>query len=272
MKDKYSLLISLLLLVALLLFTSCDLGDGGTPDDDNDDNYEQNDTMAWAYDLSSDEQIWLSTIDGLGIQANEDWYQIDVTSGQERVCVELLFTHADGDIDLALVDASNKTLAVSTSSTDDEHIDYVVSASGTYYIRVYFANAGNTYDMWWDDLLVDDNYEPNDTMASAYDLYGLGFDWLSTLDGLGIQADEDWYQIHTGGYSLNVRLRFRHADGDIDLALYNASGTLLANSVSKTDNEDITYLAGTTSTCYIRVYNGNAGNTYDMSFICFPEP
>jgi len=47
----------------------------------SDDHYEENDTLAAAYDLSSDEQTWLSTINGYGIQADRDWYRIEVTPG-----------------------------------------------------------------------------------------------------------------------------------------------------------------------------------------------
>jgi len=118
-----------------------------------DDNYEPNNSIESAYDLTSDEWTWLSTIDGYGVLADDDWYEIYVTSGEERVVVDLRFTHADGDIDLALVDASGTTLATSASTTDEEYIDFTVPASGKYYIKVYLysGNAGNTYDFWWDD-------------------------------------------------------------------------------------------------------------------------
>jgi hypothetical protein len=147
MKDKFGVLIRLMLLFALLLLTSCVGGDGGTPDD----NYEPNDIMASAYDLSGYYGTLLSTIDGLGIQADEDWYQIDVTldNGVVNLVVYLYFTHADGDIDLALYDASGTLLAISSSTTDDEYIHYLGLASGTCYIRVYNSGVGNTYDLLW---------------------------------------------------------------------------------------------------------------------------
>jgi hypothetical protein len=134
----------------MLLLASCDgnVVICGTTDD----NYEPNDYMASAYDLSSDERTWLSNIDGMGVQSDEDWYQIYVNSGSERVIVDLQFTHADGDIDLRLYNASGIRLATSDSLTDDEHVDYTVSASGTYYIMVNYGNACNIYDLWWDDI------------------------------------------------------------------------------------------------------------------------
>ncbi len=118
-----------------------------------DDNYEENDTLATAYDLSTMETDWLSTIDGNGIQADSDWYQIFVNPGDEEVKVEAQFTHSEGNIDLALYNSSGTVLASSESTTDDESIDHVVPAGGiNYYISVYGGNQGNLYDLWWDDI------------------------------------------------------------------------------------------------------------------------
>jgi hypothetical protein len=120
---------------------------GGT-----DDNYEENDTWQSAYDLISYEYIWLSNIDGYGIQADDDWYQIYVTTGDERVQIDAQFTHSEGDIDISLHDSAGGLLAWSNSTSDDEFINYEVNSGGTYYIRVYYADAGNQYDLWWDDI------------------------------------------------------------------------------------------------------------------------
>jgi len=35
---------------------------------------------------------------------------------------------------------------------DNEYIDYIVPAGGTYYIKVYYDDQGNQYDLWWDDF------------------------------------------------------------------------------------------------------------------------
>lgn len=117
-----------------------------------DDAYEENDTLAAAYDLSSHENTWLSSIQGYGTQRDADWYRIDVTPDFQRLVIDLQFTHADGDIDLALFDAGGAWMAGSASTDDNEHIDTTVPAGGIYYIKVYYADAGNTYDLWWDDL------------------------------------------------------------------------------------------------------------------------
>lgn len=117
-----------------------------------DDNYEENDTLETAYNLSSQERTWLSSINGFGIQSDDDWYKIDVTSGYENVLVDCQFTHSAGDIDIALYNASGNELTSSTSTSDDEYIDCVVPSPGIYYIKVYYDDAANTYDLWWDDV------------------------------------------------------------------------------------------------------------------------
>ena len=119
----------------------------------SDDNYEENDIRAEAYYPGYDwEQTWLSDIEGAGIQSDDDWYRIEVESGFEHVTVTCLFTHAEGDIDIALCDSSGTELSDSYSITDNEVIDHVVPNAGAYYIQVYYGDAGNSYDLWWDDL------------------------------------------------------------------------------------------------------------------------
>jgi len=118
-----------------------------------DDAYEENDTLGTAYDLSFWQLTWLSTIAGYGVQADQDWYRIYVTPGYEHVQVEAIFSDAQGDIDICLTDGSGIPLDCSTSISDNESIDVVVPAGGAYYyIRVYYGNAGNLYDLWWDDI------------------------------------------------------------------------------------------------------------------------
>ena len=118
-----------------------------------DDNYEENDSRQNAHDLSSHEGTWLSDIDGHGIQADDDWYQIEVMPGRERVLVDCQFTHADGDIDIELRDSLGNWVDDSTGIWDDEFIDHIVDSGGTYYIKVFLENRGNTYDLWWDNAV-----------------------------------------------------------------------------------------------------------------------
>ena len=153
-----------------------------------DDNYEENDTSNAAYDLSSDEGTWLRNIQGLGIQSDDDWYEIYVDAGYERVMVNLDFVHADGDIDLALYDSTGSELDFSAGISDEESIDYVVPVPGTYYLKVYYEDNGNTYDLWWDDVQPVDGNCVKDNVT--------GLIWEVKTDDGGLHdkdAEYTWY-------------------------------------------------------------------------------
>jgi hypothetical protein len=115
----------------------------------------------------------------------------------------------------------------------------------------------------------DDNYEENDSRSAAWNPGNYwGETWLSTFNGMGIQNDDDWYRIdfyENGG--LYIDCQFSHAEGNIDIQLYDSNGTLLQQSTSNTDNESI-YFSGDVPSqdFYIRVYGDNSGNSYDLRY------
>jgi len=190
---------------------------------------------------------------------DEDWFQIEVTSGFERVVANLAFTHADGDIDLELVDASGNVLATSESTTNNEHIDVTVSTSGIYYLRLFSASyTGNSYTLSW---MLDDELEPNDSILEARPA-------TANTGYPGIQFDDDWFRIEvtTGFERVVANLTFTHADGDIDLELVDASGNVLATSQSTTDNEQIDFTVSSSGSYYLRVFdfNNGSGNIYTL--------
>lgn len=115
------------------------------------DAYEQNDTRASAFDLRGTPGRWLNTIAGLGAQFDDDWYRIFAPTGAEQLTIVLLFTHALGDIDLALVDDSGNTLTTSTGTVDNESIPRFVVPDGnrSYFIRVYYKDRGTPYNLLW---------------------------------------------------------------------------------------------------------------------------
>lgn len=144
-----------------------------------DDNYEPNDTLATAADPNNNGGQWaqqfLSTINGPGIANNQDWYEISVTSGFERLIVDLQFTHANGDIDLQVVDANGTVFTGGYSTTDNETIDVVLPTAGTWYLQVYpFSGSGNSYDLRWDDV----------APSALPDLAPVSFDLDATNDEL----------------------------------------------------------------------------------------
>jgi len=107
-----------------------------------------------------------------------------------------------------------------------------------------------------------DAAEPNDDRATAFAVTAP----LTDLQICG--ADVDWFSLQaTQGQTIAVTATFRHADGDIDLALYQGSSTTpLQLSDSVTDDEAVTAEAPATDTYRIRVWGfQDTRNTYDLT-------
>ena len=106
--------------------------------------------------------------------------------------------------------------------------------------------------------------EPNDTYQTANTL-------AKDTSISGTQSEDDWYVITaaTSGRLL-IDLTFAHADGNIDLELYDGiplvgdpsvPGLLLAvSNTANTDHEFVDWSLLNDGTYYIRVYGGPGGN------------
>ena len=246
------------------------------------DNYEENDTRSTSFDLTGHERRLLSKLDGLGIQNDEDWYRIQADALTAELRVLTTFSHGEGDIDVELYNEAGYIVARATSSTNDESLVLPSPAPGTHYIRVYYGNAGNEYDLTWAALTAaelneinagDDNYEDNDTDGEAYPLTA-DDSRLSNLLGFGLQFDDDWYAITVGddNFGLFVECLFDDSEGDIDLEIYDDFGTPIVRRDSVTDNEVIdidTRIPG--GVYFIRVYGPNLGTEYDLYFVARTE-
>ncbi|MFX1502423.1 MAG: PPC domain-containing protein, partial [Promethearchaeota archaeon] len=223
-----------------------------------DDNYEPNNDISTAYILG--ERTWLSTIMGYGVQHDDDWYEINVDPGEERLVVFLRFFHGEGNIDLELYNGTVQFIVGSFSTTDDEFLDITVPA-GLYFLKVYYGNNGNQYDLMYDDMnpgLVDDYYEENDFFTQAYWLPQAT--WLSSNpNGLGILRDEDWYNITLdfGEEHLFAELVYDRTQGNLDIFIYNSTDWFWFDEVV-----DFTFMYSGT---YSLLVNGtNSGIVYDL--------
>ena len=241
-----------------------------------DDAYEENDELAEAYDLSAWERSWLRKLDGPGVQRDEDWYKITVPANVAELDIRTNFNPLAGDIDLELYNANGYLIDRSISQTDIESLTYSSPASGDYYIQIHYENAGNEYDLWWAaftqeelDSVVEDAYEPNNSFDGGYVLTDDQV-WFTDLLGLATQTDDDWFEItiEDDNAGLDVDVTFTHADGDIDVEVYDSLGSIIIRSESQTDNEFINYNAPLPAGTYqIRVYGANLGNEYDLYWL-----
>lgn len=239
------------------------------------DAYEQNDTRPQAFDLLGHEKQLLSKLNGKGIQADEDWYRIAATANTAELKVLSTFMHEAGDIDVELYNAAGFLIARSVSVTNNEAITLPKPAAGDYFVRVYYGNAGNSYDLWWGafsqpeiDDLVADAYEIDNSKEQATVLPQ--HTSLRDLEGLATQTDSDWWSIDVSAESLGflVECSFTHADGDIDIEVIDPLGAVVMRANSQTDNEIINYNAPLPAgTYFVRVYGANLGNSYDLNWV-----
>ncbi|MFB0555683.1 MAG: choice-of-anchor D domain-containing protein [Phycisphaerae bacterium] len=238
------------------------------------DRFEPNDNPAEATDLG---MLGNRTEDDLTIHefSDEDYYFL--TAGDSGMLyVHILFSHSLGDLDLTVYDSSGSPLAISTSSSDDESVSVAVTGGQTYYVRVYgYAGAANpNYDLViYGPEPPGERFEFNDSFGAATDLGMLGDRTEADLT-IHKSYNDDYYLL-TAAYSgtLNVDILFSHSLGDLDLKIYDSSESLLASSISETDDEHVSVAVTGGQTYYVRVY-GYAGATnpdYDL-VIDGPEP
>ena len=85
----------------------------------------------------------------------------------------------------------------------------------------------------------DDEFEDNDSTSTATPLTaGL------QIAGIVCPGDQDWFGISVvAGEVISATMKFNHADGDLDMTLYDPTDFLVDNASSESDNEIITHTA-----------------------------
>lgn len=100
---------------------------------------------------------------------------------------------------------------------------------------------------------VEDAFEPNSSTSDATTL-PVG----SSLSASACANNDDVFAIDvSAGDTLRVDLDFVHATGDLDLALYDQSGSQVEVSESTSDDESITWTFNSGGTVYAQVYGYN---------------
>jgi hypothetical protein len=131
--------LSLLVLVALA-------SPAGAAADCVDDAFEDNDSVGSAAPVSE------GVISGLqACELDDDYFSIPLTPGDE-IQVDARFVHAEGDIQLALLDPAGSVVAASQSTADEEQVVHTAATGGVFSIRVYLmadagSSEGNVYEL-----------------------------------------------------------------------------------------------------------------------------
>jgi len=241
----------------------------------SDDSYEPNDTKATATNLTSaviaaNGQLTLSNL--AIVAGNQDWFKLTL-SATSTINTTVTFTHANGNLDAQIFDASDNSLALGNSTTNNESLSTATLSPGTYYLKIFGATAtvANTYSLFLEsnNYIQDDTYEPNDTKSAATNLTADFVNSACYKSGLRINTgNEDWFKVVlTQAGTLNVVVVFTPGGGDRDLDsyIYNESNTLLSSGESGSPNEVMSTGSVSAGTYYIRIYGYNgANNNYDL--------
>ncbi|RAL20737.1 hypothetical protein DL240_15580 [Lujinxingia litoralis] len=225
---------------------------------------EPNDTFAEAAPLSPDN---LPIQDAICEGDARDIYTLTLPVG----CSVLarMTPQADVDFELSLHTASGE-LARATSGAGQTDTVQAGANTSTYYLEVSpLSSATGSYDLEATvaDLAClsapgcpnDDMFEPNDSLANPYPLEGP----TALLNGTICDASRDYYELTVpAGCQLSSVLEFSHAVGDLELALYDSTGAIIARSSSTSDREEVRLTEVSTEEVYrleVYGYDGATG-------------
>ena len=231
---------------------------GGVVVDCSDGGYEPNDDAAAATGLAAGSHPGLFVCNTQ--PPDEDWYAVDLLAG-ERLHARIDFDAADGDLDLYLYDAGGANELDSSTSgyADSEQVDGPRLAADTQ-LLVQVVGSGLSRDVGYDLTLTvdppvdcsDGGYEPNDDAADATPLPAGVYPSLNICQGP--PQDEDWYRVAAAaGERLSAAIHFDQDEGDLDLYLYDASGSteLDSSTAYYADDEAVSGPRAAADTSYL---------------------
>lgn len=257
----------------MLLFRDVN-GDGtleGTPDRNCPDQFENNDSLAAARQISPGSYKDLSVCSLSAASKDWDFYKVFVPGGA-TLTVDLQFVHADGNIDLQVTRGNDANNVVSSKSvTDNETVTITNNGAGeTYIVQVYGTgmanNSRNYYDM--DVLLEYDDVCVNPVIA--------GLDKV-TAKTLGASAHENlqlcegtqhWYKLELlSGDELVAKMDLNSRFGDIEIELLDSNQTVVANDPRSANLKGVEYDVAVSGTYYLRIFTRDGAylrGSYDL--------
>lgn len=237
---------------------------------EQDDPYEENEWFDSAFPLTQPE-VWLH-----GVQFDEDWYAITVPDSAPRVRVQCNFERNSDDLFVTLTDENGDGVGWASSTPDGAALMICVPQAGTYYIRIEGSGIGKEYDLLWNTEPCDDDlYEPNNTLETAFSLVAYENMWLENINGLGIQGDDDWFEIAVpdGAELLTVEVTFDTILGDIDVELYDSAGEWITASAGVQAGESLGWCVTAPGIYYVHLYCWiGGGNSYNLRWYSGPRP
>jgi hypothetical protein len=166
---------------------------------------------------------------------DEDWFRFETVG--VGTALDVFDVKPPGQtsvtaLTLELYDAAGVKLVTGTATANGRQVSLNQRPAGVYYVRVNSATdqTGLAYELTWRvPSPVADAFEPSEDLGSAND-FGLVLG-AKQVNGLTLHTlgDEDWYrfEVADGATVANqVSARFTDADGDVELALFDATGRM----------------------------------------------
>jgi hypothetical protein len=177
------------------------------------------------------------------------------------------------DTVLGIFSATGQRLAynddISYPTNTDSRMTVTLTAGSHYFIGVtnYSLASRGAYN--WTIVgpaattgLKDDSYENNDSLNTAYNFGTLTA--AKTVNTLVMADGVDWYRFTTaatGTSSNSISISFLNSQGNLQLALYSATGAFITASTGTGNSESISLSGLTAGTYYVDVYGyGGAQN------------
>ncbi len=156
----------------------------------------------------------------------------------------------------------------------DSQLTINLTAGARYYVGItnYASSSRGAYT--WTvsgptaSSVLDDGYENNDSFGTAYNLGTLSS--ARTINQLVLADSQDWYRFtttSTGTSASTVSISFQNSQGNLQLALYNSAGTVVASSQGSGNSESVSLSGLRAGTYFIRVfgYNGAKNPNYSLT-------
>ncbi len=203
----------------------------------------------------------------------DDWYTVAMLPG-DHLDVSATYDAAEGEVDIYLVAPDGTPVASSATASNPESFGHTAAQAGDYLLHVALAadtlpvfGVPYTLEMVLDTVVPScangDANEDDDTSGTATSVRSYWANGLSACP-----SDDDWYAIESLGGTVTVDATFTHAEGNIDLHLFNSSLAPLASATSTTNNESLSG-GSAAGIYYLQVTLASdlgslTGNTYEL--------
>jgi len=231
---------------------------GGTPSDDDDDKYEDNDYFEHA-------QLLQNNVNQYFICNDIDFFKIYLYKGSIKI--NFLINKTNPVLNLSFYSENKEVLEKNTLLENINYIEYTISQSGYYYLSTSNESNNVTSSNHCSlSIINEDNFEENNTSEKAFIISQGKYSNL-------ICNDNDWYKLNLDDSlgsddKLLLFLEFDSNYGELLAELYesNSNGSLITLNKSAS-NSGIVHQIDSDKEYYIKISGNNyAKNYYNLYY------